>query len=56
VLKAVRGEGNVIGVEVWALSDIGFADVVAGLRPPLAIGGVKLEDGRWLPGLMALTH
>jgi allophanate hydrolase len=55
-LMPVQQEGHMIDVEVWALPDNGFAEVVATLRPPLGIGGVKLSDGRWLPGLIGLTR
>ena len=42
--------GAAIEVEVWALPAEGFANFVAAVPPPLAIGSVELADGTWVPG------
>jgi allophanate hydrolase len=52
-LVRVAAEGGPIAVEVWRLTPEQFAGFVAGVSPPLAIGGVELADGRWVPGFVA---
>ncbi|WP_103381666.1 allophanate hydrolase [Pseudonocardia dioxanivorans] len=46
------GDGVAVEVEVWAMSDAGFADLVASVPPPLAIGRVETAAGDALPGFV----
>jgi allophanate hydrolase len=38
--------------ELWTLPAAGFAELVANLPRPMAIGSVGLEDGRFVPGFL----
>ncbi|MCU1371464.1 MAG: atzF [Ilumatobacteraceae bacterium] len=55
-LERVEGCGKAIEVEVWSLDAAGFGQVVAGVAPPLGIGSVELEDGRWVKGFICETR
>jgi allophanate hydrolase len=44
--------GVAIEVEVWRLPPAAFADFVAGVPQPLAIGSITLEDGQNVPGFL----
>lgn len=48
----VPGGGAALAVEVWALDAAAFGTFVAGLPAPMAIGRVRLADGRELPGFL----
>ncbi|WP_240898694.1 allophanate hydrolase-related protein [Kocuria sediminis] len=48
----VPGGGAALAVEVWALDAAAFGTFVAGLPAPMAIGRVRLGDGRELPGFL----
>jgi allophanate hydrolase len=49
-LVRTRDDGEAIKVEVWRLPAAGFADFVARVPAPLAIGQVELDDGTWHAG------
>jgi allophanate hydrolase len=51
-LERVEGGGAAIEVEVWALPPAGFADLVATLPHPMAIGPVRLADGTAVSGFL----
>lgn len=51
-LEWVPHGGGPIEVEVWELDPAAFADFVARVPAPLAIGAVQLADGRELPGFL----
>jgi allophanate hydrolase len=51
-LERVPHGGAAIEVEVWALPPAGFADIVATLPHPMAIGPVRLADGRTVSGFL----
>lgn len=51
VLRVPDG-GAALAVEVWALGAAAFGTFVAGLPAPMAIGRVRLADGRELPGFL----
>jgi allophanate hydrolase len=48
--------GAAIEVEVWELAAAQFADFVALVRPPLAIGALELADGSTVAGFVALPE
>lgn len=55
-LERVDGCGKAIEVEVWSLDAAGLGHVVAAVAPPLGIGTIELEDGRWVKGFICETH
>jgi allophanate hydrolase len=50
--RVTSGTGRAIEVEVWALPATGFADLVATLPHPMAIGPVRLADGSAVSGFL----
>jgi allophanate hydrolase len=48
----VRGGSAAIAGELWRLPAAGFARFAAGLAAPMAIGRVKLDDGREVLGFL----
>lgn len=55
-LERVGLGGRAIEVEVWSLDATAFGEVVALVAPPLGIGSVELDDGRWVKGFICETH
>jgi allophanate hydrolase len=55
-LERVGLGGRAIEVEVWSLDAAAFGEVVALVAPPLGIGSVELDDGRWVKGFICETH
>ncbi|MEQ1785725.1 MAG: amidase family protein [Acidimicrobiales bacterium] len=51
-LECVSRGGRPIEVEVWSIDDAGLGRVTAAVAPPLGIGSVELEDGRWVKGFV----
>jgi allophanate hydrolase len=51
-LRRVRSDGRSVAVEVWELPPSGFADFVAHVPSPLAVGPVQLVDGSSVPGFL----
>ena len=51
-LVRVSSGGRSIAAEVWELPPCGFADFVADVPPPLAVGSVLLTGGTCLPGFL----
>ncbi len=52
LIRAAKGEGQAIAVEVWALPPAGFGRFVAAIPSPLCIGSVELADGSVLKGFL----
>jgi allophanate hydrolase len=52
VRLADGADGGAIEVEVWEVPPAGFADFVAALPRPMAIGKVTLVDGTSVPGFL----
>jgi allophanate hydrolase len=52
LLRAAKGEGAAIELEVWALSMEAFGRFVAAVPAPLSIGTVTLADGRTAKGFL----
>ena len=46
------GQGAAIEVEIWALSADAFGRFVASVQPPMAIGTLRLSDGRTVKGFL----
>ena len=44
--------GDGIEVEVWAIPEHRFGGFVAAVPPPLTIGSIRLDDGRWVKGFL----
>lgn len=55
-LERVDGCGRSIEVEVWSIPAAGLGRVMAAVAPPLGIGTVELEDGRWVKGFICETR
>ena len=52
LLRVRKGAGAAIEVEIWALPADGFGRFVAALPPPMAIGTLRLADGRSVKGFL----
>lgn len=52
LVRVAPGEGTPIAVEIWALSTEGFGQFVAKIPSPMAIGTLRLADGRTLKGFL----
>jgi len=52
LLRVAAGEGASIELELWALSAAAFGRFVAAVPPPLAIGTLRLKDGRAVKGFL----
>ena len=52
MLRVEAGAGQSIELELWALSAAAFGKFVAAIPPPLAIGTIRLADGRGVKGFM----
>lgn len=52
MLRVDAGTGSAIKLELWALSAAAFGKFVAAIPPPMAIGTVRLADGRNVKGFM----
>jgi allophanate hydrolase len=53
LLRVPDGTGVAIELEIWALPIEGFGRFVAAVPPPLAIGSIRLSDGRLVKGFLA---
>jgi allophanate hydrolase len=51
-LRRVERDGSCVELEIWELAPSRFADFVASVPPPMAIGTVVLEDGSGVPGFL----
>jgi allophanate hydrolase len=45
--------GAALSGEIWSLPLAAVGSFLAGVRPPLCLGSVELEDGTWVKGFMA---
>ena len=52
LLRVGAGKGSAIEIELWALTAEAFGRFVAAVPPPLAIGTVRLADGRSVKGFL----
>jgi allophanate hydrolase len=52
LLRVAASAGAAIEVEVWALPPDAFGRFVAAVAPPLAIGTLRLADGRTVKGFL----
>lgn len=55
-LERVDGCGKAIEVEVWSIDAAGLGRVMAAVAPPLGIGTIELDDGRWVKGFICETR
>jgi allophanate hydrolase len=51
-MEPAAGPGASIAGEVWRLPAAGFARFMTGLAAPMAIGRVRLDDGRAVLGFL----
>jgi allophanate hydrolase len=52
LLRVADGSGSAIELEVWALSAEAFGRFVAAVPSPMAIGTLRLADGRSIKGFL----
>ena len=52
LLRVEAGAGARIEVEIWAMPAAGFGRFVAAVPPPMAIGTLRLADGRAVKGFL----
>lgn len=46
-------EGRAIDIEIWAVPSSALGSFVNEIAPPLGIGKIKIQDGRWVSGFIA---
>jgi allophanate hydrolase len=56
LIRSKEGAGASIEVEVWAIPMATFGSFIAGVKSPLAIGQVELEDGTRVHGFLCEGH
>lgn len=52
LLRVGEGEGAAVEVEVWEIPRAAFGAFMDGVKPPLAIGTLMLEDGSEVKGFV----
>ncbi|GIQ77681.1 allophanate hydrolase [Bradyrhizobium sp. RD5-C2] len=52
MLRIEPGAGHAIKLELWAMSPAAFGTFVAAIPPPMAIGTLRLADGRYVKGFI----
>jgi allophanate hydrolase len=52
LVRVAKGEGAAIALEIWAMPADGFGRFVASLPSPMAIGTLRLADGRTVKGFL----
>jgi allophanate hydrolase len=52
LIRTEPGAGASITVEIWELSYDAFGSFVVDVPPPLAIGTLRLRDGRFVKGFL----
>ena len=52
LVRVAKGEGASIALEIWAMPADGFGRFVASLPSPMAIGTLRLADGRTVKGFL----
>lgn len=52
LLRVRKGEGAAIEVEVWEIPLAAFGAFMVGVKPPLAIGTLLIEDGSEVKGFV----
>ncbi len=52
LIRTERAEGASITVEIWELTYEAFGSFVAGVPPPIAIGTLRVQDGRLVKGFL----
>jgi allophanate hydrolase len=52
LLRVASGKGSAIAVEIWALRTESFGRFAAAVPSPLAIGTLRLADGRAVKGFL----
>ena len=52
MLRIEAGAGHTIKLELWAMSPAAFGKFVAAIPPPMAIGTLRLADGRQAKGFI----
>ncbi len=55
-LVRVADGGCAIELEVWEMPASRVGSFLALIAPPLALGSVELDDGRWVHGFLCETH
>ena len=52
LLRSVNKEDNAINLEIWSIPKKNFGKFIEYVQPPLSIGSVELEDGKWIKGFL----
>ncbi|MBR0714134.1 allophanate hydrolase [Bradyrhizobium liaoningense] len=52
MLRVEAGQGSSIELEIWSLSSSAFGKFVNAIPPPMAIGTIRLADGRGVKGFL----
>ena len=52
LLRSVNQADNSINLEIWSIPKKNFGKFIEYVQPPLSIGSVELEDGKWIKGFL----
>ena len=52
LLRSINKEDNAINLEIWSIPKKNFGKFIEYVQPPLSIGSVELEDGKWIKGFL----
>ena len=52
LLRSSSQDGNAINLEIWRIPKKNFGKFIEYVQPPLSIGSVELENGKWIKGFL----
>ena len=52
LLRSLNQSGNAINLEIWRMPKKNFGEFIEYIQPPLSIGSIELEDGKWIKGFL----
>jgi allophanate hydrolase len=52
LLRSSKQDGNAINLEIWKIPKKNFGEFIEYVQPPLGIGSIELEDGKWIKGFL----
>ena len=52
LLRSSSQDGNAINLEIWRIPKKNFGKFIEYVQPPLSIGSVELDNGKWIKGFL----
>jgi allophanate hydrolase len=52
LLRSSNEAGNAINLEIWRMPKKNFGKFIEYIQPPLCIGSIELENGKWIKGFL----